>query len=104
MRFAYFIFGTGLLILCMLLIHRFLYRKLTPGKLYALWLIPALRLLIPFGWLEMPQTDITGKVLGTPYRLMAELFSEKTKKKAIAIFYRAAYFCFKVCRISEIDL
>lgn len=82
MRFAYFIFGTGLLILCMLLIHRFLYRKLTPGKLYALWLIPALRLLIPFGWLEMPQTDITGKVLGTPYRLMAELFSEENEENS----------------------
>lgn len=82
MRFAYFIFGTGLLILCMLLIHRFLYRKLTPGKLYALWLIPALRLLFPFGWLEMPQTDITGKVLGTPYRLMAELFSEENEEKS----------------------
>lgn len=77
MRFTYFLFGSNLLLAAMLLVHRFLHRKLPPQGLYALWLIPAIRLMLPFGWLELPQTGMPGVVLGMPYRLIAEAFDNQ---------------------------
>lgn len=83
MRFAYFLLGANLLLLAVLLIHWFLYRKISARGLYALWLIPALRLLIPFGWIELPQTNMTGTVLVTPYRIMEKTW-ENEKEPARA--------------------
>lgn len=77
MRFEYFLFGANMLLLAVLAIHRFLYQRIPARVLYALWLLPALRLLMPFGWLELPQTHIAGVILGTPYRIMAETFGNE---------------------------
>lgn len=81
MKFAYFLFGSDLLMIAVLLIHRFLQRKLPPRGLYALWLIPAIRLMLPFGWVELPGTGMPGAVLGTPYRIAEELFGNETDKR-----------------------
>lgn len=75
MRFVYFLIGANLLLLSVLLIHCLLYRKISARGLYALWLIPALRLLMPFGWLELPQNSMAGIALATPYRMVAEAFT-----------------------------
>ena len=77
MRFVYFLLGADLLLIAVLLLHWFLYRKIPARSLYALWLIPALRLLVPFGWLELPQNNTAGIVLAAPYRMMAEAFTNE---------------------------
>ena len=63
MRFWYFVFSSGLLILLVLWIQKAWSGKLSPKAKYALWLVPALRLLVPFGMVERP----VGSVLSLPY-------------------------------------
>lgn len=56
MRFLYFIVSSSVLILLVWGIRTFLKRQLSPAVLYALWLIPAIRLMTPFVYLELPFT------------------------------------------------
>lgn len=53
MRFLYFTVGSSFLIILVLLIRTFLRRQLSPAAIYALWLIPAVRLLVPFSYIDV---------------------------------------------------
>lgn len=65
MRFLYFILSSGALLGLMLFVRTFCRKWLSPGAVYALWLIPALRLLVPVGVVEFP-------ALSAPYEWMEE--------------------------------
>ncbi|MDE7332946.1 MAG: M56 family metallopeptidase [Lachnospiraceae bacterium] len=54
MRFICFLAGSGSLIGMMFLVRGTLRSRIPPGMLYALWLIPALRLLFPFTLIPVP--------------------------------------------------
>ncbi|MDE6602680.1 MAG: M56 family metallopeptidase [Lachnospiraceae bacterium] len=54
MRFVSFLVGSESLIGMMFLIRVLLRGKIPPGILYALWLVPAVRLLIPFTLIPVP--------------------------------------------------
>lgn len=72
MRFLMFLTSSSLLICLVLLIRRLFRKKLAPGAVYALWLIPLLRLLIPFGVWELPVFGIGADIFNTPYALVTE--------------------------------
>lgn len=84
MRFLMFFISSSLLI-CLVLFVRGLFRKkLAPGVIYALWLIPLLRLLIPFGTWELPVFGIGADIFNTPYALVTEwIDGEHTQKNDV---------------------
>lgn len=72
MKFLYFLIGSGVLIGLMLLVRTLFRKQIAPGMLYALWLIPLIRLLIPFGFFEMPVFGTVSEMLCSPYEALAE--------------------------------
>ncbi|MDE7185832.1 MAG: M56 family metallopeptidase, partial [Lachnospiraceae bacterium] len=54
MRFVCFLVGSGSLIGMMLVVRKLLRSRISPGILYALWLVPAVRLLFPFTLVPVP--------------------------------------------------
>ncbi|MDE5938494.1 MAG: M56 family metallopeptidase [Lachnospiraceae bacterium] len=65
MRFVSFLVGSESLIGMMLLIRVLLRDKIPPGILYALWLVPAVRLLIPFTLIPVPVLpEVVGEAAG----------------------------------------
>ena len=54
MRFICFLVGSGSLIGVLLLVRSKLRGRLSPEVLYALWLLPAVRLLLPFTMIPVP--------------------------------------------------
>ena len=54
MRFICFLVGSGSLIGVLLLVRGKLRGRLSPEVLYALWLLPAVRLLLPFTMIPVP--------------------------------------------------
>lgn len=80
MRFTVFFISSSLLIALVWAIRKIFRRKLAPGVIYALWLIPLIRLLIPFGIWEFPvMFGTTADILNTPYALVSEWIKEDTK-------------------------
>lgn len=71
MRFLYFVVSSSFLIVLVLLCRQLFRKKLSPGAVYALWLIPMVRLLIPFGSAEIPGVGHMA-ILGAPYVLFEE--------------------------------
>lgn len=72
MRFLHFILSSGLLISLVLVVRTKFRKKLAPGVIYALWLIPLFRLLIPFTW-EAPAFGAAAQVMNAPYELAEEI-------------------------------
>lgn len=72
MRFVYFLVSSSLLISLVLLIRKVFRKQLSPGVIYALWLIPMLRLMIPFGSWEFPVFGAMADFLNAPYDIVAE--------------------------------
>lgn len=72
MRFLYFLVSSSLLIGLVLLIRNVFRKKLAPGVIYALWLIPLLRLMVPFAGWELPVFGTAAEILNTPYKVAAE--------------------------------
>ena len=63
MRFWYFAVSAGLLVLLVLAIQKKWRNQLSAKARYALWILPMIRLLIPFGMAELPE----GNVMSLPY-------------------------------------
>lgn len=80
MRFNVFFISSSLLIALVWAIRKIFRKKLAPGVIYALWLIPLIRLLIPFGIWEFPvMFGTTADILNAPYALVSEWMKEDTK-------------------------
>lgn len=85
MRLLYFVISSGSLIGLVLLIRKMFRKQIAPGILYALWLIPLIRLAIPFGFFEMPVFGTAAQLLSAPYAAVSEagnLFSHLTEEES----------------------
>ncbi len=72
MRWLYFVVSSSVLIILVLLIRKVFCRKLSPGVIYALWLVPAVRLMTPFGFWELPVFGSAAGALGMPWQVLEE--------------------------------
>lgn len=79
MRMIYFLITSSCLILLMLLVRTVFRRKLAPGMIYALWLIPLLRFMIPFGFVEVPLFGAMAELLNHPFAVTKEIEPETTE-------------------------
>ncbi len=76
MRFFMFLISSSLLIGLVVLFRKLFRKTLAPGVIYALWLIPLLRLLIPFGGWEFPAFGTAADFFNMPYALVTEWMDE----------------------------
>lgn len=67
MRVFMWILSSSLLIAFVLAARKLFRKKLSPGAIYALWLIPMIRLMIPFGAWEIPAFGMAAETLQRPY-------------------------------------
>lgn len=72
MRMIYFMITSSFLIVLMLLVRSVFRKKLSPGMIYALWLIPLLRLMIPFGFVEVPVFGQMAELLNPSFVITRE--------------------------------
>lgn len=72
MKGLYFLINSSILIGLVLIIRRILRKQIAPGMLYALWLIPLIRLLIPFGFVELPAFTGAPAFFSAPYTIFEE--------------------------------
>ncbi len=77
MRLLYFFLSSSVLIGLVLLIRRVFRKKLAPGVIYALWLIPLLRLCIPFAGWELPVFGTTGAFFNAPYTFVSQWLEQE---------------------------
>ena len=84
MRFLYFFVSSLCLIGLVLLIRNVFRKKLAPGVIYALWLIPMIRLLLPFAGWELPVFGIAADILNAPYEIVSEML-EKNDLNEISV-------------------
>lgn len=75
MNFIYFVISSSTLILLVSAFRKMFSRKLSPVAVYALWLIPALRLLLPFGLVKIPEGSGALDLLTIPYEYMEAVYS-----------------------------
>ena len=76
MRFFMFLISSSLLIGLVMLIRKLFRKTLAPGVIYALWLIPLLRLLTPFAGWEFPAFGTAADIFNMPYALTEEWMNE----------------------------
>ena len=84
MRFLYFFVSSLCLIGLVLLIRKVFRKKLAPEVIYALWLIPMIRLLLPFAGWELPVFGIAADILNAPYEIVSEML-EKNDLNEISV-------------------
>lgn len=85
MRLLYFVISSSILIGLVLIVRKMFRKQIAPGMLYALWLIPLIRLLVPFGIFEMPVFGTAAEIFRAPYTVLAEagdLWGRLTEEKA----------------------
>ena len=75
MRFLNFCISSSVLIGLVLWSRVKFRNKLAPGAVYAMWLIPLLRLLLPFGVWETPVFGVAADIMNAPYYLVSEWIS-----------------------------
>ena len=85
MRIIYFIITSSLMIILMLLIRGIFRKKLSSNVIYTLWIILYLRLLIPFGYWEIPVFGTAAEIIYRPMAVAEQLF-DKTKTDAVPIY------------------
>ena len=83
MKFLLFFVSSGLLIGLVLLARAIFRNKLAPGVIYAMWLIPLLRLLIPFGTWETPVFGTAAEIVNAPYYLISEWMDGENDKETV---------------------
>jgi beta-lactamase regulating signal transducer with metallopeptidase domain len=72
----YFMITSSFLIVLMLFVRSVFRKKLSPGIIYALWLIPLLRLMIPFGFVEVPVFGAMAELLNPSFAIAREIEME----------------------------
>lgn len=89
MRILYFAVSSSVLIGLVLLFRRLFRRQLSPGVIYGLWLLPLIRLLVPFGVGDLPLSGRAWELWNAPYALMEQaveslMEEESTKGQEIS--------------------
>lgn len=77
MRIIYFIITSSLMICLMLLFRRLFRNKLSANVIYGLWLLVFFRLLVPFGYWEVPVFDTTVEIVYRPMAVAEQFFKEQ---------------------------
>lgn len=72
MKILYFTVSSSILIGLVLLVRKLFRRQLSPGVIYGLWLLPLIRLLVPFGVGELPLSGRAWELWNAPYALMEQ--------------------------------
>ena len=80
MRMIYFIVTSSVLVLLMLLVRSIFRKKLSPTVIYALWLIPYLRFMVPLGLVELPLFGPMFDFLNHPFSVTEYVENEDTLK------------------------
>lgn len=76
MRILYFIITSSLMIGLMLLFRRLFRKKLSANVIYGLWFIVFLRLLIPFGYWDVPVFGTAAEFIYRPTAIVEQYFNE----------------------------
>ena len=74
MKLLYFFLTTSFMISLVLLFRKLFRKKLSANIIYALWLLPFLRLLIPVGFLEVPVFGTVAESINRPVAVVEEFF------------------------------
>ena len=85
MRIVYFIITSSLMIVLMLLIRSIFRKRLSSNVIYTLWIILYLRLLIPFGYWEIPVFGTAAEIIYRPMAVVEQLF-DKHQTNAVPIY------------------
>lgn len=85
MRIVYFIITSSLMIILMLLFRSIFRKKLSSNVIYTLWIILYLRLLIPFGYWEIPVFGTTAEIIYRPMAVAEQLF-DKPQADTVPIY------------------
>ena len=80
MRIIYFMISSSLMIGLVLLFRKLFRKKLSARVIYALWFLPFLRLLIPFGYWEVPVFGAAAEIINRPMAVVEELFETQDNK------------------------
>ena len=80
MRIIYFMISSSLMIGLVLLFRKLFRKKLSAREIYALWFLPFLRLLIPFGYWEVPVFGAAAEIINRPMAVVEELFETHDSK------------------------
>ena len=85
MRIVYFIITSSLMIVLLLLIRSIFRKRLSSNVIYTLWIILYLRLLIPFGYWEIPVFGTAAEIIYRPMAVVEQLF-DKHQTNAVPIY------------------
>ena len=85
MRIVYFIITSSLMIILMLLFRSIFRKKLSSNVIYTLWIILYFRLLIPFGYWEIPVFGTTAEIIYRPMAVAEQLF-DKPQADTVPIY------------------
>lgn len=83
MRILYFIITSSLMIGLMLLFRRLFRKKLSANVIYGLWFIVFLRLLIPFGYWDVPVFGTAAEYIYRPMTIVEQLLKENEKEQTL---------------------
>lgn len=75
MDFLFFVIQSTILICSLLVIRKFCKKIISPKLMYLLWIIPMLRLMIPFGLVSFGSDNDFQKVVTYPYAITQEIIS-----------------------------
>lgn len=73
MKLLYFFIISSLMIGLMLLFRKLFRKKLSANVIYALWLLPFLRLMLPAGFVEAPVFGTAAEILNRPVSIIEEI-------------------------------
>ena len=79
MRMIYFVITSSFLIVLMLFVRSVFRKKLSPRMIYTLWLIPLLRFMIPFGFVEVPVFGAMAELFNPPFAITREFEMESVE-------------------------
>ena len=80
MRIIYLIVTSSLMICLMLLFRRLFRNKLSANVIYTLWLLVFFRLLVPFGYWEMPVFGAPAEIVYRPMAIVEQFFKEQVSE------------------------
>lgn len=80
MKLLYFFLTSSFMIGLVLLFRNLFRKKLSANVIYALWLLPFLRLLLPVGFLEVPVFGTVAEFINRPVAVVEEFFKEPIQK------------------------
>lgn len=83
MRIIYLIITSSVMICLMLLLRCIFRKKLSANVIYTLWIILYFRLLVPFGYWEVPLFGTAAEIAYRPFAVVEQLTEDKEMKNSV---------------------